>query len=410
MQLLRCTVFAVLLGRPAIFLEMINMEPSLVREIASLHRNAHTRSLAQSYGLAIQTVSWEDTARTKHSCWGPNIADVTLHAAGHSLPMLRKPNFADVTADVSIGAFSVTAGNETPSSDLRRVGFRDYVANTLGLPGLVLDRDDVLLTSAQACVLPCGPAGETEFCPQIYSYQSRPADPAVLVVVASSQGTSAHVITGRSEKLLFNRGGRGAMFLAKRLSQDRRERGAPETGPMTDDEADRNALLLFQIPLKQRPVPAESGRSGPVSVPAAAAVVLPRIRHTPAIPGAPPTSPEACAPAAAGRGAPRTAGLEYATLRASERTLAAFKGLAGFKLERDEWFPIRVTFQMYTVTDDPALTEAQVRELAERTGKVYARGKESGSLVITATARATEPRPLSNVAGAEDMPIFRFGV
>jgi hypothetical protein len=383
------------------------MEPSLVAEVSRLHCNASNVSLARSYGLEIQTVAWEDTARSKNSCWGPNISDLTLNVNDHALPMIRKPNFADVTADVPMTAFSVTAGNETPSGDLKRVSFRDYVAQTLGLPGLILDRDDVLLTSAQACVLPCGESGETEFYPQLFSYQSRPDDPAVLVVVASSQGTSAHVITGVAEKLLFNRGGQAAMFLAKRLSQDRRERGVPEEGEMTSDELDRNALLLFQIPLKQKPPPPPPKYYGTyykkeLGLESCMVGCGPSDGW-----GAPSAALSSCNEK---RGGNPPKGLEYATLRASDKIYGAFKGTRGFELTRDERFPIRVTFQMYTVTDDPVLKESQVQDLAERIGKVYASGRETGSLVTNTTARATEPRPLASVMGAEGMPLFRMGV
>eukprot|EP00243_Klebsormidium_subtile_P009949 TRINITY_DN515_c0_g2_i2.p2 TRINITY_DN515_c0_g2~~TRINITY_DN515_c0_g2_i2.p2 ORF type:complete len:148 (+),score=33.03 TRINITY_DN515_c0_g2_i2:1270-1713(+) len=139
------------------------------------------------------------------------------------------------------------------------------------------------------------------------------------------------------------------MFLAKRLSQDRRERGVSEAGAMTADELDRNAILLFQIPLKQQYERAGGGLAG---------IYL-----------------------SVGTGSRRRAsplaGLEYATLRASDKTCGAFRGLEGFKLERDARFPIRVTFQMYTVTDDPVLKESQIQDLAERIEKVYARGKET---------------------------------
>ncbi|GAQ88562.1 hypothetical protein KFL_004390100 [Klebsormidium nitens] len=317
------------------------MDSSLVEEIASLEDLASNISLAHSYGLAIQTVSWEDTARTKNSCWGPNIADLTLHVADFDLPMIRKPNFADVTADVPMSFFSVTTGNEKPAGNLKR----------------------------------------------LFSYQARPDDPAALVIMASSQGTSAHVITGDDDKLLFNRGGAAAMFLAKRLSQDRRERGVPEAGAMTDDELDRNALLLFQIPLKQRPAPKRRYHSGYESAKcsfrggAAAGSARKACKHA--------------------RDASPRAGLEYATLRASDKTCGPFRGLGGFKLERDARFPIRVTFQMYTVTDDPVLKESQIKSLADKIEKVYARGEEAGSLVTNITERATEPRPLASSAGGE---------
>jgi len=53
--------------------------------------------LAGNFGLHINTVAWEDNGRTKGSCWGPCISDMTLQVRGSALPLVRYPNFEDLT-------------------------------------------------------------------------------------------------------------------------------------------------------------------------------------------------------------------------------------------------------------------------------------------------------------------------
>lgn len=105
---------------------------------------------------------------------------------------------------------------------------------------MFLDRDTSILTSAQFCVLPLYDAS-VEFNPRIFNYQSEDQgmwlcrhhttktnglllDPAVLVVVATAQGTSAQVVSGEypGQKLFFNVGGRAADLVATRLEDDRK--------------------------------------------------------------------------------------------------------------------------------------------------------------------------------------------
>jgi len=216
---------------------------------------AHT--LASKYGLNISTVAWEDTGRTKGSCWGPNISDMTLCTASGStnMPIIRKPNYSDLTSDQDISSFSVNVGNEN-GSDLKQISLHEYLLNITKYTdikltqggSLIAIRDTHILTYAQACVLPLKD-GKVEFAVKLYNYQSR-TTPAVLVIIVSSQGTSAHYVLGRDNTLDFNKNGLKAKFLAERLRDDRAKRGVPLDGPMTDDEKIRNALMIFQIPLK----------------------------------------------------------------------------------------------------------------------------------------------------------------
>ena len=74
--------------------------------------------MAQDNGLNITNVTWEDAGRFKDSCWGPNISDMTLNTNGKNMPVIRRPNFSDKTADMKIRHFKVTVGNEKSKKKL----------------------------------------------------------------------------------------------------------------------------------------------------------------------------------------------------------------------------------------------------------------------------------------------------
>ena len=102
---------------------------NLIRSVASITSNYRSKTLAQSYGLNIESVAWEDTSRFKGSSVGNNISDMTLQVEGQRMPLIRKPNFSDLTADQSLDNFSVVVGNETGESLHRiplRVSYQHY--------------------------------------------------------------------------------------------------------------------------------------------------------------------------------------------------------------------------------------------------------------------------------------------
>src|SRR5438552_18127692 len=92
-----------------------------VQEVVNIHQNSNLCNIAHKYELAIQSVCWEDTARYKNSCWGPNISDLTLSLSNGAskdvqmLPIIHAPNFTDKTSDISIDKFSLSVGNECGS-------------------------------------------------------------------------------------------------------------------------------------------------------------------------------------------------------------------------------------------------------------------------------------------------------
>ena len=418
---------------------------SVVDTVASLYSNSRVTSAAAKFGLSVNRVTWEDTARTKGSCWGPNISDMTLQQqpSGRNMPVIRKPNFSDESTDRPLGDFNVTVGNERGAA-LKRISLRDYLTNidqyAVGkgeernprLKSLLLPRDDQILTSVQHCLLPVVD-GDCEFNVALYNYQSRADDPAVLVIVASSQGTSAQVVTGGTEHLKINIGGGAANYLAKRLSEDRRERGKAVEGAMDLEEQERNVLFIYQIPLKQKPRPAmRGGYDGAMfqccapaagcAAPAAGACAPKSVFCLESSNCEEEDNDDSCnmfddafeccvvnESRSAKPAATKAKGIEHAMLRAGA-VKGDFKGVGQFTLERDERFPVRCTMQFYSLTDSAEIPEATFKEIREKIDKVERTGTAHGSLVVSgATGRATETTPDVTLAQREAQPLFSLG-
>ncbi len=239
-----------------------NLHPAIVREpnppdpayLEAIQRAAgmvwdeNAVRLANEYGLDILNVTWEDTGRFYGSSVGPNISDVTIQVQTYNpvseaydltlMPVIRYPNFEDLTADISPDDFFLLVGNEA-GDKLERVTLTEYLRNFrsyLSVPGswsgretsLLAKRDTHVLVSAQAAFLPVPQQGKAEFNPVIFNYQSYQRDPAVLVIVATREGTSATIIdnvrdgfpAGYSwgQRLFFNSDGERASFTGERLS------------------------------------------------------------------------------------------------------------------------------------------------------------------------------------------------
>lgn len=342
------------------------------QRVADLASNAAASSLAASYGLAIQRVSWEDTARFKGSCWGPNISDMTLCCGGDKMPVIRRPNLADLTCDVPASHFSVLVGNEA-GAPLTKVTLEQYVRNIQRYAGnsairdLWRERDATLLLSSQACVLPVG-TGKVNFNVKLYNYQSSARAPAVLVVMASHQGTSCQVVTGRDD-LYLNLNGRAHDFAATRLKEDRAARGVATEGAMTEEEKMRNVIFIYQIPLK----------------------VARREREMLCFSNS--ACESACLSYTATRFVEDCRGMDHAMLSRGDDK-GAYPGTRGLALERDPDYPIRLTLQYYYVTDTADIREPQMRSIAEQLERSYTFGAGKGSLVFDTTQRPTEPTHL----------------
>src|SRR5277367_1387135 len=193
-----------------------NME-SVHQRVAALPRDAVAQKHLDMVGLHAYAITWEDTARNKNSAIGPNISDMTLTTNGMDLPIIRRPNYSDLTWDAPHERILLTVGNEC-GEKTRQVSLETYlqdIGNHLHEPlkyegKSLFDkvRDVNVLMSAQACLLPVleGVGRKSKFLVTLRNYQSSKDNPAVLTLVSTNDGTSAHVInTSGKEKLYFNK-------------------------------------------------------------------------------------------------------------------------------------------------------------------------------------------------------------
>jgi hypothetical protein len=345
--------------------------------------------LASGYGLDVLNVTWEDTGRYYNSSVGPNISDVTIQVQHINpdtgqyeltlMPVIRFPNFTDLTADIAIDDFYLLVGNEK-GDGLERISLENYLGNFrrfLTNPdswagrkkSLLATRDSHVLVSAQAAFLPIPQHGKATFNPVIFNYQSYQGDPAVLTIVATREGTSATIIdnvrdafpAGFSwgQRLFFNQDGERASFTGERLSDFVREnRSTSVDGPEAAGESGLNMVLLIQVPLKQKHpfddtiVEYEAAPSEAMSI-AGADVEAAVVGHGP--------------------------------------VEGPFTEIDDLDIERDERFPIRVTVQFYKATSNGVVTEADISEIAAQIERVYEDADYVGSLVVDgASDRPTE--------------------
>ncbi|GIK37879.1 MAG: hypothetical protein BroJett011_17120 [Chloroflexota bacterium] len=363
-----------------------------IQNTMAMVTNEQAQALATQYGLNIVNVTWEDTGRYNNSSVGPNISDMTIQVQqpnpasdGYNLalmPVIRYPNFEDLTGDVSPDHFYLLVGNETGQS-LQRItlteylgNFRRYLNNPDSWAGqessLLAERDSSVLVSAQAAFLPVPQQGQAEFNPVLFNYQSYQGDPAVLVIVATREGTSATIIDNTrdafpsgfswGQRLFFNQNGQRAGFTGERLSDfETQAQPGQEVSVEAGDESGLNMVLLIQVPLKQKQ-PLTYGDElldGTVMTAAEAA----------------PTQKSDVEAAVIGHGP-----IE-----------GPFTEIDNLAIERDERFPIRVTVQFYQATSNGVVSPADMEIIASQLKRVYSDAEYVGSLVVDGPSqRVTE--------------------
>ena len=150
---------------------------------------------------------------------------MTLQVTGkdgldNAMPVIRQPNFSDKTTDISIDQIFLMVGNEK-GADLNKISLKEYLnafasyVDKGSVKGnLYCERDEKIIQSVQACFLPAEEGEEVAFNVALFNYQSYAGNPAVLVLVASAQGTSAQIIDeGYGQKLSFNKNGQSCDFV-----------------------------------------------------------------------------------------------------------------------------------------------------------------------------------------------------
>lgn len=299
------------------------------------------------------------------------------------MPVIRYPNFEDLTGDVSPDQFYLLVGNET-GQPLQRITLTEYLGNFrryLNNPGswagqetsLLADRDSSVLVSAQVAFLPVPQQGQAQFNPVLFNYQSYQGDPAVLVIVATREGTSATIIDNTrdafpsgstwGQRLFFNQNGQRAGFTGERLSDFQTHQGQPgqEVSVEAGDRSGLNMVLLVQVPLKQKqPMTFEDELLDGAVMAAEAAPAVQKSDVEAAVIGHGPIE-------------------------------GPFTEIDNLAIERDERFPIRVTVQFYQATSNGIVSPADMEIIAGQLKRVYADAEYVGSLVVDGPSqRVTE--------------------
>lgn len=242
---------------------------TVIDNVKKMTTNSKCKEMASKHKLSITNVQYEDCARDKFSVWGPCISDMTLQVNNERMPVIREPNYTDTTWDVELDKIPLVIGNEdnNPGAELKTISLRQYLENFsdyMSVPStnkinlisndiFAQQTDKHVIMSSQCCFLPIEKGKETRFNVALFNYQSKKDDPAVLVIVSTSKGTSAQIIEGKTQKLLFNNNGMKSDFIGQRLTDNRIERNVPIHGPMTKQEKQDNCIVIIQIPLKQKP-------------------------------------------------------------------------------------------------------------------------------------------------------------
>ena len=388
MRLLVPALLAAAISMPAVEIgpRPIPHAQDVVAAVAGMTGDARTVGLFRAKGLDVLNLTWEDTGRWAGSSVGPNISDLTIQVLdrpqcrGYSgcMPVVRMPNFADVSCDVPLDSLKVLVGNHngqalqpvTLRTYLER--FRDFQHSPTGyLEGsLLAERDSHVLASAQACFLPVAQGGQARFAPVLFNYQSRPGSPAVLVILATPEGTSAQVIendpvasagVAHGQRLFHNANGQRTALTATRFS-DFQGQQAQQGVSISGDAGTRDGLslcLVIQIPLlvpERQRKDLQPSESALTASPTAKAWVQESMR-----------------------------GVETAVVQAGPPE-GPWIGLNGRTLRRDVRFPIRATVQFYQATSSTNVTSADVDRIADGIQRVYLDAEAVGSLVVGGSA------------------------
>lgn len=366
-----------------------------IKLTANMVNDSEAQSLARQQGLQIMNLTWEDTGRFKGSSVGPNISDMTIQVNAKqptrtgvttvAMPVIRYPNFSDVTCDIDPREFTVLVGNQK-DRPLRRVSLYELLENPTRFMSnpeswggrvpktLVASRDSKALVSAQACFLPVPKDGKATFNPVLFNYQSSPGNPAVATILATREGTSMTIIDNQrdsvntgfawGQRLFHNQGGDRASLTGQRISDFIKE-GRPNAGGAQVADSALNMVLLIQVPLKYK----ERNRDAMFGAPASGGF----------------------GGGGANKEMSRRGGDTEAAVIGHGDLEGKFTEFANHPVERDPRFPVRVTVQFYKATSTGVATPADIRQIKSEIDNIYKHSDVVGSLVTGGrTGRITE--------------------
>lgn len=365
-----------------------------IRKTAKMAADPEARRLAEKYGLDVLNVTWEDTGRFKGSSVGPNISDMTIQVGLEDpetkrfdvtcMPVIRHPNFSDLSCDLDPRDFTLMVGNQR-GEDLRRISLYDFLESPtdyLSDPkswksknkSLLAERDSKVLVSAQACFLPVPQQGIATFNPVLFNYQSYAKNPAVLTILATREGTSVTVIDNQrdafasgsvwGQRLFHNQNGQRASLTGQRMSDFLADPTGsdPTYVPGEKPKSGLNMVLLIQVPLKFKEQVPNPMSAGGIAYSMAPAESLKSFRSN----------------------------VENAVIGHGD-VEGPFTEIDNLEIERDPRFPVRVTVQFYKATSNGVVSEADMKAIHQDINRVYASAESVGSLVTDGeTGRITE--------------------
>lgn len=365
-----------------------------IRRTSEMVSDGDAQRLAAARGLQVLNLTWEDPGRYKGSSVGPNISDMTIQVEAktadgrpgevRAMPVIRTPNFSDITTDIDLRDFTLLVGNQH-GSRLKRVSLYDFLATPtsfLSKPSswlghhtqLLTPRDSKVLVSAQACFLPVPKEGLATFNPVLFNYQSMSGDPAVLTILATREGTSTTIIDNKrdafaegsnwGQRLFHNANGMRASLTGQRESD---YNAAQATHGGTAATPGMSMVLLIQVPLKQKhSMRFGAGYASEGYAPAPTAMATKDL-------------------AKGGRSDVESAIIGHG---GEEGPFTEIDNLA---IERDDRYPVRVTVQFYKATSNGIVSDGDMSEIKRQIDSVYSHGDVVGSLVTQGeTGRPTE--------------------
>ena len=242
---------------------------TLVQSVARLNIEPASAARLQALGLHLTHICCEDSIHRQGAARGAEISDMTIQVQTRRqgqqfaapMPVVRRPDFADRSIDLSLAAIRVRVGNHR-GEPLGTIGLREYLGDLrahLTLPNswagtgtsLLAARDNHVQLRAQACCLPVPRTGPAAFTPAVFNPHARPGAPAVLAILATREGTSATVVDNRRDHTRVSR------RLGQHLLHNHNGQRASFTSAYTNDPLAPavHALVLIQVPLRQPPPP-----------------------------------------------------------------------------------------------------------------------------------------------------------
>lgn len=214
--------------------------------------------------------SWNDAARTKGSCWGPNITDATLNVLddynrGTPVMVIRSQNFNEKIGTISTKDVAVMKTMEDQT--IKPVTLKEYLVDD------ELNKDDVdteMSIRFQAVFVP----PNSHCVVKHFNYQATDDEAANRILLSTTQGTTATAdAQGAVELFLENNGGLYTMLIEETKfgvggsqQETDEERAALQAKGKASSEVlgpraagtRCNMLGVIQLPLVQTKPPARS--------------------------------------------------------------------------------------------------------------------------------------------------------